>query len=337
MPEIGDFGAIILAISGGVMLAVLARKLSERYPIPAPALFLVAAAAIPVVVPDILTVERIGVVALIVILFDGGMSIGWRRFRRAALPIASLGLFGTLATAAVMAGFAHYLFDFSWTTAWILGAALAPTDPAVMFSILGDKQIRGRTGTILEGEAGVNDPVGIALMIGIIEFATSDSGSFWGIVKEFTLEMTIGLAVGLAGTAALVRSASLVDLAPGLVIDLPPPAMWLIAFWYAGWVGMLVARRMATPQTLDAGRTKLGPRPARLDPVPNVPPRPSTTEGLVPYDDAVSPTSLPNPAWGRAPAIARFRAPGHPEASATVRGPRVGHRRRRRNRRPSGD
>jgi cell volume regulation protein A len=204
MPEIGDFGAIILAISAGVMLAVLARKLSERFPIPAPALFLVAAAAIPVVVPDIRTVERIGVVALIVILFDGGMSIGWRRFRRAALPIASLGLFGTLFTAAVMAVCAHYFLDFSWITAWILGAALAPTDPAVMFSILGDKEIRGRTGTILEGEAGVNDPVGIALMIGIIEFATSDGGSYWGIVKEFTLEMTIGLAVGLAGTAALV-------------------------------------------------------------------------------------------------------------------------------------
>jgi len=204
MPEIGDFGAIVLAISGGVMLAVLARKVSERYPIPAPALFLVAAAAAPVLVPDIRTVERIGVVALIVILFDGGMTIGWRRFRRAAMPIASLGIVGTLATAAVMAACAHYLFDFNWTTAWILGAALAPTDPAVMFSILGDKEIRGRTGTILEGEAGVNDPVGIALMIGIIEFATSDSGSFWGIVQEFVLEMTIGLAIGLAGTAALV-------------------------------------------------------------------------------------------------------------------------------------
>jgi cell volume regulation protein A len=204
MAEIGDFGAIVLAIAGGVMLALLARKVSERYPIPAPALFLVAAAAAPVLVPDIRTVERIGVVALIVILFDGGMLIGWRRFRRAAMPIASLGVLGTLATAAVMAGFAHYLFDFNWTTAWILGAALAPTDPAVMFSILGNKEIRGRTGTILEGEAGVNDPVGIALMIGMLEFATSDGGSTWGIVKEFVLEMTIGLAVGLAGTAALV-------------------------------------------------------------------------------------------------------------------------------------
>jgi cell volume regulation protein A len=178
----------VLAIAGGVMVALLARTLSERFPIPAPALFLVAAAAAPVLVPDIHTVERIAVVALIVILFDGGMTIGWRRFRRAAGPIATLGILGTLATAAVMAVLSHYLFDFNWTTAWILG----------------DKEIRGRTGTVLEGEAGVNDPVGIALMIGMLQFATSDSGSTWGIVQEFVLEMSIGLAVGLAGTVLLV-------------------------------------------------------------------------------------------------------------------------------------
>ena len=49
-----------------------------------------------------------------------------------------------------------------------------------MFSILGDKEIGGRTGTILEGEAGVNDPVGIALMIGMLEFATTTDGASCG-------------------------------------------------------------------------------------------------------------------------------------------------------------
>jgi cell volume regulation protein A len=204
MAELSDFGAYVLVVSAGVLLALLARKLTERYPIPAPALFLIAAAAAPVLVPNIRTVERVGVVALIVILFDGGMHIGWRRFRRAALPIASLGILGTVATAALIAACAHFLLDFDWTTAGILGAALAPTDPAVMFSILGDKEIRGRTGTILEGEAGVNDPVGIALMIGMLEFATADGGSFWAVIREFALQMSIGLAVGLAGTALLV-------------------------------------------------------------------------------------------------------------------------------------
>jgi competence protein ComEC len=49
-----------------------------------------------------------------------------------------------------------------------------------------------------------------------------------------------------AGTAALVRSASLVDLAPWLVVDIPPPAMWLIACWFVGWTALLIARRPAS-------------------------------------------------------------------------------------------
>jgi cell volume regulation protein A len=73
-----------------------------------------------------------------------------------------------------------------------------------MFSILGDKEIHGNTGTILEGEAGVNDPVGIALVIGMVEFATTDGASAWSVAQEFLLEMTIGLAVGIAGAWLLV-------------------------------------------------------------------------------------------------------------------------------------
>jgi len=202
--ELGDFGLIVLVVSGGVLLALLVHKVSARFPVPAPALFLLAALATPVALPHIRTVERIGVVALIMILFDGGMDIGWRRFRRAVVPIASLGVIGTFTTALVMAACAHYLVGFDWTTAGLLAAALAPTDPAVMFSILGNREIGGRTGTILEGEAGVNDPVGIALMIGMLEFATADDGSLWTVAEEFVLEMGIGLVVGVAGTALLV-------------------------------------------------------------------------------------------------------------------------------------
>jgi potassium/hydrogen antiporter len=212
--ELSDFGLVVLVVAGGVILALLASKLSERYPVPAPALFLLAALAIPVALPHIQTVERIGVVAVVLILFDGGMHIGWRRFRRAVVPIAVLGIVGTFTTAVVVAICAHFLLDVSWTLAGVIGAALAPTDPAVMFSILGDKEIGGNTGTILEGEAGVNDPVGIALVIGMVEFATTDGASAWSVVQEFLLEMTIGLAVGLAGAALLVAFSRRVDL-PG--------------------------------------------------------------------------------------------------------------------------
>jgi cell volume regulation protein A len=210
LDEIQSFAEIVLTGAAGITLALVFSKVSARFPIPSPALFLVAAAVASEVVPQlqdalsIQTVERIGVVALIVILLDGGMHVGWRRFRASATPIGLLGLAGTFGTAAVMAVLAHALFGFDWTTAWILGAALAPTDPAVMFSVLGNKEVGGRSGTILEGESGFNDPVGIALMIGLIEFATHDDGSVSTIVSEFAIQMAVGLAVGVAGAWLLL-------------------------------------------------------------------------------------------------------------------------------------
>ena len=79
-------------------------------------------------------------------------------------------------------------------TAGLIGAAVAPTDPAVMFSVLGDREIEGRTDTILEGESGANDPVGIALMLGLIELATHADETFWVVVRVFALQMGVGLA-----------------------------------------------------------------------------------------------------------------------------------------------
>ncbi len=225
MDELNTFGAIVLVVAGGLLLALVASKVSERVPIPEPALFLVLAAVASDVFPElserltILEVERIAVVALIVILFNGGTLVGWRRFRIAAVPIFTTGILGTFATAGIIAVAAHYLFDFEWVTAGILGAALAPTDPAVMFSVLGGKEIRGRAGTILEGESGVNDPVGIALMIGMIELATEDGGSFWIVVEEFSIEMSVGLLIGLLGAAAM---------RPLLRISLPNPGLYPI-------------------------------------------------------------------------------------------------------------
>ena len=117
MSEILRFGALVLVVAAGLFLALGTYKLTERFPLPAPALFLLAAAAISDVFPglaqhvSISTVERIAVVALIVILFDGGMHVGARRFRGSAVPISILGVLGTFATAGVMAVFAHALLE----------------------------------------------------------------------------------------------------------------------------------------------------------------------------------------------------------------------------------
>jgi potassium/hydrogen antiporter len=212
MHEVLHFGAIVLLVSGAFALAVLANGISERLRIPAAGLFLLAAAIASDIWPalgdalSIRDVERIAVLALIVILFDGGMRVGWTRFRESAAPIVSLGLLGTFATAGLVTVGAHYLLDLKWQTAGLLGAALAPTDPAVMFSVFGRSEIDGRTGTILEGESGANDPVGIALMLAAISLAQENSTSVAHAVGDFFLQLGVGTAVGVGGAFVLLAA-----------------------------------------------------------------------------------------------------------------------------------
>ena len=107
MSEITDFGAIVLLVAAGVFLAVLGMRVADRISLPNAAIFLLVtglAAALIDPLRDALSinvVERIGVVALIVILFDGGLHIGTNRFRRSAAPILVLGLVGKIGRAHV--------------------------------------------------------------------------------------------------------------------------------------------------------------------------------------------------------------------------------------------
>jgi cell volume regulation protein A len=210
--EISDFGLLLLALAGGFALALVAIGVTSRLPVPAPGLFLLGAVLLSDLFPglredvSIRTVERLAVVALIVILFHGGMHIGLRRIRAAATPIVLLGTVGTFVTAALVAVAAKLVLDVDWTTAGIIGAAIAPTDPAVTFSVLGQREVVGKTGTILEGESGMNDPVGIALLIGMVELAEHSDATFWVVVQEFVVEMGVGLAVGVAGGLLLVQA-----------------------------------------------------------------------------------------------------------------------------------
>ena len=208
MHDIAPFALVVVLAAFALLAAVGSSRLSEWVRIPTPAIFLVAASLCAELFPDlgsltIRTDQRIVTIALVLILFDGGMHIGLARFRPVAGAVVWLGVAGTFVTAGVLAVLAHTLFDFDWRAALLVGTALAPTDPAVVFSVLGRREVAGRTGTLLEGESGANDPVGIALMLAIL----GTSGGGWGAVAhgtaEFALQMVLGIAFGVAGGVAL--------------------------------------------------------------------------------------------------------------------------------------
>lgn len=202
MEELTRFGGWVTITAAATLAAVVSSRLAERFRIPPGALFLLVAAGASDLFPSlshlsIRSVERLASLALAVILFDGGLRVGWRRFRASAAPVVSLGLLGTFLTAGLLALAARFLLGFTWSTAGVLGAALAPTDPAIMFSVLGRREIAGRTGTILEGESGANDPVGIALTLALVS-AAAGGGSVAGGVTDFVSSLAIGLAIGAA-------------------------------------------------------------------------------------------------------------------------------------------
>ncbi len=210
MQDLASFGLLTAALGAVVLLAVVSNRLSAWLRIPAPALFLVGAALAADLVPaltgvlSIGMVQRIVTVALVLILFDGGLHIGRDRIRSAAGAIVWLGIVGTFATAAAVAVCAHLVFGLDWQLALLLGAALAPTDPAVVFSVLGRREVGGRSGVLLEGESGANDPVGIALMVALLTASGASGMAAVGMgAVEFILQMGVGAAVGLAGGLAL--------------------------------------------------------------------------------------------------------------------------------------
>jgi cell volume regulation protein A len=210
LSDVVPFGLVVTLVSVAALVAVLTNRVSERFSVPTPAIFLVCAAVASDLIPSlgelsITTVQRIVTIALVAILFDGGMRVGRRRWSAAAWPITWVGVAGTVVTAGAVAAACHLLFDLDWLTALLIGTAVAPTDPAVVFSVLGRREVTGRSAVILEGESGVNDPVGIALMASLLAVAGTNGLGAVGIgIREFVLQMGVGAAVGLLGGHALV-------------------------------------------------------------------------------------------------------------------------------------
>ncbi len=201
-----------MLLAGGAaagLLIIASSRLTALVRVPLPALVLVGSAAVAALFPSMRAsptggVDRVVTLALILILFDGGMDIGWRRFRVALGPIAAAGLAGTFATAVAGMGVVRLLVGSGWYASLLLATAVAPTDPTVVFSVFGNQRVAGRSTTILEGESGVNDPVGIALMTSLVAAGGLSGGGIGEVAGRFVVEMVIGAGVGALGGRALL-------------------------------------------------------------------------------------------------------------------------------------
>jgi cell volume regulation protein A len=197
-----------------IAIAALALEpVAARFDLPAPLVFLLGGLVLGSLWPsvrDAISPQHLGAVgsiALVVILVDGGLRLGWNAFRREVRPILLLGGPGTAATFALVSVAAHVIVGLGWTNALVIGAVLSPTDPAAVFSVLARRGLASRrVPAVLEGEAGVNDPVSIALTLALVEGAQDGgSASALHVLRTMAEQGVIGAAVGILGGLALGR------------------------------------------------------------------------------------------------------------------------------------
>jgi cell volume regulation protein A len=142
--------------------------------------------------------RTLGTIALILILFEGGLTAGWSEIRPVLGTAASLATVGTAITAVIAGIAAKEIFGLSTLEGMLVGAAIAATDSAAIFAVLRRSTLEKRLARSLEGESGMNDPVALLLVIGFIEWIQEPGYGFADMALLLVLKLAIGTAIGVA-------------------------------------------------------------------------------------------------------------------------------------------
>src|SRR4051812_34042220 len=213
MVEVVHDGERILIVGALLSAGLLASLLASRVRVPGLVLFLGVGMAVGsdgagwIDFNDYAVARTVGIVALTLILFEGGLAAGFPEIRPVLGPALTLAIVGTVVTAAITGLAAAWLFDFSTTEGLLVGAIVAGTDGAAIFALLRGSTLRRRLARTLEGESGMNDPIAVLLVLGFIQkLMHPDYGIadfLWLFVRQITIGAAVGLAVGYLFTFAL--------------------------------------------------------------------------------------------------------------------------------------
>lgn len=220
MPSAEPFStALLLAIVGALLAAsAIFSRASERVGVPLTLAFLgigVLAGSEGlggIAFENYSLAFRLGTVALVLILFDGGLNTPLDAVRQALLPASLLATLGVVGTAALVAAAAHAL-GFAWSEALLVGAVVSSTDAATVFSVLRGSglHLKRRVGTLLEVESGMNDPMAVILTTILTRNLVSPrpivaSRVLLDIAVQIAVGVALGYVVGHGGRRLLARA-----------------------------------------------------------------------------------------------------------------------------------
>jgi cell volume regulation protein A len=206
---------LTLLIAGLVLLtSIVATRAADRVGLPSLLLFLALGVALGndglgVDFSDVRLASDLGTAALGVILVEGGLATRFADIRKLLAPAGVLATVGVGVSMAITAAAAHLLLGINWQLALLLGAIIAPTDAAAVFSILRVLPLPRRVAGLLEAESGFNDaPAAIVvLMFSTTPLTLAPAQAIAGIGYELAVGAAIGLATGRLGALALRRAA----------------------------------------------------------------------------------------------------------------------------------
>ena len=203
-PPMSD-AELILVAAALLAAGIAASLLASRIRLPGLLLFLGVGMLIGsdglgwIAFEDYELARTIGVVALALILFEGGLTAGFDEIKPVLRPSLSLAIVGTVGTAVICGFAASWLFDLSTLEGMLIGAIISSTDGAAIFALLRESTLRRRLARTLEGEAGFNDPVAVLLVVGFIEWIQNEGDyGVLDLVLLFVREMGIGAVVGIS-------------------------------------------------------------------------------------------------------------------------------------------
>jgi cell volume regulation protein A len=139
----------------------------------------------------------VGIIALGLILYEGGLTAGFSEIRPVLWSALSLATLGTAVTAAVTGVAAAWLLDRPLLEGLLLGAILCSTDGAAIFALLRGSTLRRRLARTLEGEAGMNDPVAVLFVLGFIEWIRQPESGLVNMLELLAQQLLIGGVVGV--------------------------------------------------------------------------------------------------------------------------------------------
>jgi len=196
--------AELILVAGGLLAAgIVGALLADRVRIPGLLLFLglgmlAGSEGIGGIHFDDTELARtLGTIALVLILFEGGLTAGWSEIRPVLGTAASLATVGTVVTAVLAGLAAKWIFDLGTLEGMLVGAAVAATDSAAIFAVLRRSTLEKGLARSLEGESGMNDPVALLLVIGFIEWIQKPGYGLADMAGLLALKLALGIAIGV--------------------------------------------------------------------------------------------------------------------------------------------